>query len=224
VEKNECQRFLLNTTLIPNWYDDRRFSPPDETERHLSRQSLGINDQTRVLLSVGNCSRVKNHTALIQALAKIPEQIRPLYLHVGTEESHHPERQLVQQLGLGEWVRFFGHQTDILPYLYAADLYVMPSLYEGFGIAAVEALACGLPALFTDVPGLAQFRDTFPATLFVACGPEGIHSGLNTYLSRDTEDWRKQASIHADTARKLFGMNASVARYTQLYGLNNHNE
>jgi glycosyltransferase involved in cell wall biosynthesis len=222
VEENESRRFHLNTTLIPNWYDDRRFSPPDETQRNLSRQALGITDQTRVLLSVGNCSPVKNHASLLKALAGIPEQTRPLYLHVGAEESHHPERELVEQLGIGERVRFLGHQTDILPYLHAADLYVMPSLYEGFGIAALEALACGLPALFTDVPGLEQFRGKFPATLFVDSDHESIRSGLNFYLSQEAVGWLEQARIHADTARRLFGMSTSVKRYAQLYGIHDY--
>lgn len=61
--------------------------------------------------------------------------------------------QYAGQLGIDESVEFLGRQEDIVPYLQAADVFVLPSLYEGFGIVAVEAQAAGLPCvLSTGVP------------------------------------------------------------------------
>jgi glycosyltransferase involved in cell wall biosynthesis len=110
-----------------------------------------------VILSIGNCEPVKNHEELLKALAQIQE-IPFLYLHVGREKEGCPERQLAKSLGIEGRIRFLGYLEDILPVLHATDIYVMPSLREGFSVAAIEALGAGLPAVFTDVPGLQDLK------------------------------------------------------------------
>jgi glycosyltransferase involved in cell wall biosynthesis len=155
---NNEQKTLFNSTqLISNWYDSRRFFPPSEKDRQLAREQAGIDADDFVILSIGNCEPVKNHEELLKALAQIPE-VPFLYLHVGREKEGFPERQLAKELGIEERVRFLGYLENILPVLHASDIYVMPSLREGFSVAAIEALGAGLPGVFTNVPGLQDLK------------------------------------------------------------------
>ena len=161
VQATELKHFGLKTKLIPNWYNSSRFYKPSEGERKLARANLGIAMDDKVIVTVGNCSKIKNHGALIEAIALLPIELRPIYVHVGIEEDGEPERQLAKDLGVDDRIYFLGPLSDIMPALFAADIFVMPSLFEGFGIAAAEALATGLPAIFTDVAGLRDFVLSF---------------------------------------------------------------
>jgi glycosyltransferase involved in cell wall biosynthesis len=159
VKDNECKRFANPTTLIPNWLDSVRFKPPSMEERSKARKALTIPDDFMVLVSIGICSPQKNHPSIIEALARLPASVPVLYLHVGPEEINYPERRLAQIMGVSSRVRFLGTVLDIIPVLSAADIYIMPSLYEGFGVAAIEAMGAGLPAILSDVAGLRDFRE-----------------------------------------------------------------
>lgn len=153
VQRVEKRHFLNRTRVIANWYDSDHFRPPSISEREDARSVLGISQEARVITSVGNCSPVKNHPALIEALAALKDE-RVCYLHVGREDEKASERALSQQLQLDHKIRFLGYLKDPRRILWASDVFVMPSLYEGVSIAAVEALATGLACVFTKVDGL----------------------------------------------------------------------
>ena len=173
VQRNERERFGLETLLVPSWYDSRTFRPATDGERRQARESLGIAADKTVLVTTATCGPVKNHAALLEALARLPARDRPLYLHVGIEEEGYPERRVAESLGLTDDVRFLGPVPDLGPIYAASDLFALPSLYEGFSVAALEALASGLPALFTDVGGLSDLRDVLPRPLL-----RGAHGGV----------------------------------------------
>src|SRR5690606_29729409 len=113
-----------------------RFVPTQPDEWSSLRRMRGIEESTFVIISVGNCSHVKNHALLIEALASLRGRLDFHYLHVGMEELGYPERRLSDELGIADRVTFLGYVDDVLPYLRLADLFVMPSLYEGLGNAA----------------------------------------------------------------------------------------
>jgi glycosyltransferase involved in cell wall biosynthesis len=157
VRDNEVQRFGLPTTVIPNWYDSTRFVPVTAQTREQARLRLGIEPAAQVIASVGNCATVKNHPAILHALALLPAARRPHYLHLGQEEPNAPERALAKALGIHEHTHFLDPAFPAETVLRAADVFVMPSLHEGMGIALLEAMATGLPAIASDVPGLRDF-------------------------------------------------------------------
>jgi glycosyltransferase involved in cell wall biosynthesis len=157
VKSTETEYFSNPTIMIQNWYDRETYYPPTIHEKHLSREELKISAEKFVLLSVGNCSPIKNHSIIINAISQMEDR-NILYLHVGIEEDNHSEKALSETLGVRHQIRFLGYLAEIRPYLWAADVFVMPSLYEGVGIAALEAIAAGLPCILADVPGLRNFK------------------------------------------------------------------
>ncbi|MBG0784875.1 MAG: glycosyltransferase [Anaerolineaceae bacterium] len=159
VQHNELARFNNQTIKISNWIDTTRFSVPTKKQRVQARQKLNVLEKT-VLLSIGNCAPAKNHEVILQALHIIKAQLnRVVYFHVGKEDSAHSERKMAEDLGISERVVFVGWKEDVRNYLWAADLFLMPSNYEGFSIAALEAILCGLPTILTDVPGLSDWKE-----------------------------------------------------------------
>ncbi len=217
VRDTELRYYRLPTNLVWNWYDSVRFTATSPEARAAARVSFGISDDDFVIASVGNCSSVKNHGAVIKAMAILPAGNRPVYLHAGIEEDGQPEQVLARELGVVDRIRFLGGVIDVLPLLQAADAFVMPSRYEGFGISAIEAVATGLPALFADVAGLRDFRDDFPGLVYTGTSPAEVVAGLSTLMHMLPS---QRAAIHQqypETARHLFGVERGVRDYVQLY-------
>ncbi len=215
VDQTERSLYGTTPTLIPNWFDGDRFQPVTPDARAQARATLGIREDEYVMVTVGNCSQTKNHTALIEALATCTHTAWR-YLHVGLEEQGQPERALAKRLGLAERIRFIGAVDDVRPILCAADLYVMPSLFEGFSIATLEALGMGLPALLADVPGLADIRQYLDGIAYCQPNARSVTAALQPLLDRepglDDHSAARSAVVH-----RTFGAERGVRDYCALY-------
>jgi phosphatidylinositol alpha-1,6-mannosyltransferase len=140
--------------VLPNTVSER-FAPGD---RAASRLRFGLGAE-RVLLTVGRLAaseRYKGHDRVIDALPRLVAAGHDLvYLVAGSGDDRARLEALARDRGVSDRVRFLGEVPDeALPDLYrAADLFVMPSTGEGFGIAYLEAMACGTPAFGLAVNG-----------------------------------------------------------------------
>ncbi len=119
------------------------------------RQALGLSADTPLLLTVARLTSQKGHDVLLAAapaiLARYPEACLAC---VGVGPELPKLAAQAQELGVGNAVRFLGHRDDVPALLAAADLFVLPSRFEGHPLAALEALAMGLPVVGTRVCGL----------------------------------------------------------------------
>jgi len=106
-----------------------------------------------VILSIGRMMRQKDHATVIRALSRT-EHAHLFLVGVGPELRNHQE--LAWELGVVDRVHFLGQRTDVPHLLRAADIFVQSSRFEGFGIAALEAMASDLPVIASRVPGLAE--------------------------------------------------------------------
>ena len=134
------------------------FHPQDAVAIEAVRRRYGL--EGPFLLSVGSLEPGKNRERLLQAFARLRARGLTHTLVVAGQRAwrYEGEAPLAQQLGLADSVRFLGHvpQAD-LPALYsAAEVFVFPSLYEGFGLPALEALACGTPVVSSNVSALPE--------------------------------------------------------------------
>jgi len=199
--------------MIPPGYDDTRFFPVGASTRELARRNLGF--EGKVVLSLGRIARNKGYDLLIRAFAEVVarEPDARLVLAIGGERLEPPEaqilaacRSLASELGVEDRVSFTGFVPDeALAELYrAADVFVLSSRYEPFGMTAVEAMACGTPTVVTTHGGLFRtlrfgisglFADTFDAMdLGITILKPLRHAPLAERLSR----------YGAETARSLF--------------------
>jgi glycosyltransferase involved in cell wall biosynthesis len=137
------------------------FHPQDAVAIEAVRSRYGL--EGPFLLSVGSLEPGKNRERLLQAFARLRDRGLKHSLVVAGQQAwrYEGEAPLARRLGLAESVRFLGHvpRAD-LPALYsAADALVFPSLYEGFGLPALEALACGTPVVVSNVSALPEVVD-----------------------------------------------------------------
>jgi D-inositol-3-phosphate glycosyltransferase len=145
--------------VIPGGVDLDRFSP---LARAQARATLGMKPNQNVVLFVGRIQRLKGLEVLVRAFARLADLDARL-LVVGGQPGTSPEsreisrlQHLVTRLGIADRTDFVGAVAhEQLPLYYsAADVTVMPSSYESFGLVAVESLACGTPVVATRVGGL----------------------------------------------------------------------
>ena len=206
----ERERFHNPGVRLWNWLDTEYFRPPSAEERQSARQSLGCSKDQFVLVSVANCNCAKNHSALLRALPLVKQEVSALYLHIGKEEPERPELALTKRLGLDNEVRFMGSQPDPRLFFWAADVFVMPSLYEGLGNSALEAIASGCPAVLAEVSGLKEIATETKWTISVAPHEESIAAGLLRIAGTRAEIRRSRALEDSACIRERFSMQRGV--------------
>lgn len=159
VYNHELKLYRNKTIKLYNWYGSNRFYPAAANEKAQIRKELEIPENTLVLISMGGCSHTKRHHDIIRALPHIIKQEPDvLYLHLGSGDTEQEEIELTKELDVTQNVRFCGNQKDVRKYLIASDIYLMPSRHEGISITTIEAMACEIPAILYDVPGLRDFN------------------------------------------------------------------
>ena len=135
--------------IIPNAIDCKRYQWNPST-RLLKREELGIGGEY-VICHVGRLSKQKNVKKLLDIFSYIHEKERSaVLLSIGDGESRDEILEYAKSLNLMDKILFLGRRYDVPELLQAADVFVFPSLYEGFGIVAIEAQAAGLPCVLSD--------------------------------------------------------------------------
>ncbi len=152
---------LDRTTVIHNAVDIARFSGHD---RERIRAQMGWQEHI-ILLCVARLVPAKGQSLVIAALARLSRTDVHLVL-AGAGPDEAALRKQVADMGLAERVTFAGNRQDIPQLLAASDIYLQPSLKEGFGIAFLEAMASGIPGIGTRTGAI----------------PEMVHSGRNGLL------------------------------------------
>lgn len=141
--------------VVPNFVDGRRFRPElDGT----ARRCFAPNGQM-VLMHVSNFRPVKRAHRVIEVFARVAPRVSSTLVMVGDGPDRPACEELTRTLGLRSRVRFLGAQTDIERLLPAAHVFLLPSEYESFGLAALEAMACGVVPIATATGGLPEVVD-----------------------------------------------------------------
>jgi D-inositol-3-phosphate glycosyltransferase len=220
-----CTADPARVRVIPCGVDLALFRPGDRA-RARARLGLGAG---RVLLFVGRLTPIKGLETLLRALAVaradglggIP--VRLIVVGGDREERWDVERtrlaRLARELGVAAWVEFRGPQPQaVLPdYYAAADLCLMPSLYESFGMVALEAMACGVPVIASRVGGLAVTVQDGTTGVLV---PEGDVPALARAVADLLGDERRRLALARQAAEwaRGFGWPAVARAVAELYG------
>lgn len=131
---------------------------PIEGRREEVRRELGIPEDVFYILSVGELNDNKNHKVIMQAIAKIHNS-KIYYGICGRGPMEAELKDIADELGIMEQVRLYGFRNDIPRMLAAADCFAFPSKREGLGIAAIEALAAGIPLITSDCRGTREYMN-----------------------------------------------------------------
>lgn len=217
VYNNELKLYHNNTTKIYNWYGNKRYFPSSPDEKISIRRELGIDIDSLVVISVGGCSIVKRHSDIITALPLILDKIpNTIYLHLGFGETQGKEKNLALSLGIGKNVWFCNNQEDVRKYLIASDIYLMPSRFEGISITTIEAMACRIPTILYDVPGLRDFNKEGKHSILIAEDFKVLANAVVEMVAnpKGTEMMINNAKLSVD---KLYNLQTNANEIYELY-------
>ena len=155
--KNDTYKFFdieKDIKVIPNFIDLNRFSL--KAKDHF-KKAIAPNGE-KVLVHTSNFRKVKRTEDVVKLFAKVIEKIPSKLLMVGDGGERSKCEQLSRDLGIAEHVRFLGKQDAIEEILSVSDLFLMPSVSESFGLAALEAMACKVPVISSNAGGLPELN------------------------------------------------------------------
>jgi glycosyltransferase involved in cell wall biosynthesis len=139
--------------------------------RSAHRANLGLNPDDAVIGTVGSVYPVKGHRYLVEAAASIVGRFpRAVFLIVGQGGLRDELEAHAAKLGIAAHVRFLGHREDVADLMSIFDIFALPSLSEGMPLALLEAMAAGLPAVATQVGGVAEVLEDWKTGLLVPPG------------------------------------------------------
>lgn len=118
------------------------------------RSIFNFSDQDKLICMVAGFRKEKDHDTVVRALKHLPEEYRLLF--VGSGEREETVKKLATTLGISHRVTFLGARTDVFSLVKMSNVAVLSSHWEGFGLAAAEAMACGIPTVASNVSGLSQ--------------------------------------------------------------------
>jgi glycosyltransferase involved in cell wall biosynthesis len=171
-----------------------------------------------VVLSVGRLIPAKNYGVALEAVATLLHRGRELVYRIAGDGPLRADLELrVQELGIAGSVEFLGTVTEVAELLASADIFFMPSSREGFGLAAVEAMASGLPVVAADVPGLGDLlgRDGTCGLLSPSESPDAFAGNIERLLG-DPILRRTLGEEGRRTAGK-YDIEETADRYLRLY-------
>lgn len=219
-----------NIELIRTGVDKRLFKPIGKKR---AEKETGL-DFKHTLLFVGRITKAKGLGILIKALARVErefnEEIKLIVIGGDVSGVMHSDKEsrekrhlkkLIIKLDLDDDVMFLGPlQREKLPYYYSiADICVVPSLYESFGLVAVEAMACGTPVIASKVGGLAHtVKEGYSGMHFVA-GRSDRLAKVILELITDSEQLEEMGINARLRVAKEFGLERTVRQIKELYDL-----
>jgi D-inositol-3-phosphate glycosyltransferase len=223
------QADVKKIVVIPPGVDTRHFYPIPADE---AKAVIGMSPHERMILFVGRIEPLKGLDILIRAMDSMRrdcgnKECPHILTIIGGEPDASPElmnaemarlQALCRELGMDDLVMFLGKRSqDTLPYYYsAADVVVMPSHYESFGMVALEAMACGTPVVASQVGGLAFLVQDGITGYVVPVGEPELLSSRLTSLIRD-DPLREKMGEQAALLAKDYAWDRIAGRIISVY-------
>lgn len=196
---------------IPNWIDPDRFRIQED--KILLRRQLGLPEDKQIVITVGRLTRQKGHPYLLAALASIPANERPVTIFAGDGSDLNELEAKAATFDLTDQVRFLGNRYDIPALLAAADLFVLPSLWEGLPLALLEAMASGLASVVTDVGGNSEVLENGKSGVIVPAADERALAEAMINLLKDPMQREQMGQV----AREQFEQRFSIRGFTEAH-------
>jgi glycosyltransferase involved in cell wall biosynthesis len=201
-------------TVLPNGVDVGVWRP-DLAARASLRREFQIGDEF-LWLAAGRLEPVKDYPTLLRAMEEVPEPSRLVIAGGGPLENE--LKRLSKQLGLEHRVRFLGFEPDVRRWMQAADGFVLSSRWEGLPMGLLEAAACALPPVATDVPGTREVIADGQSGWLI---PAGDAIALSTAMTRMMRTPLEERRAMGERARQLtierFSLETVLNQWDDLY-------
>ncbi len=189
---------------------------PARTRSRCSRETLAPNGE-KVLMHASNFRPVKRTDDVIRVFARVREAVPARLVLIGDGPEIRKTHQLVSDLKLGDSVQFLGEQDQLEPLLSCADLFLLPSEQESFGLTALEAMNCGVPVIATDIGGLPELVDHGKTGYLFPVGATDGMADAAIALLRDDELHGEFGRRARDRAIRDFNARQIIPQYEAFY-------
>ena len=203
--------------VVPNFVNCDVYAPVrDEAVRAAARKHLVGTDEP-ILIHLSNFRPVKRVVDVVKVFAQVTHVIPSQLVLVGDGPDRSAAEWLVHDLKIQGRVHFLGKQDRVNELLPLADLMLMPSQLESFGLAALEAMACKVPSIATRVGGVPELIDDGETGLLYAVGDvDGMAQGTISLLN-DGERLQAMRNAARCTAQKRFCATLVLPQYVKYY-------
>jgi N-acetyl-alpha-D-glucosaminyl L-malate synthase BshA len=171
----------------------------------------------RIVVHMSNFRKVKRPEEAVRTFSWIAKEMPAKLLLIGDGPELKPCVDLVSRLGLRDRVLFMGNQENVVPLLSVADLLLLPSEQESFGLAALEAMACGAPVIASDVGGLPEVVVDGETGYLCTVGDVESMADRAIHLLRDQSLHRSFSQAGVERVRSNFCGDRIVPHYEDLY-------
>ena len=203
-----CEIEVIHNFIDPDTYDRTKYSPALKAQ---------LGHAKPVLMHVSNFRAVKRVRDVIRVFAEVNREVPSVLVMIGDGPERPGAEDEARLLGVERSVSFLGKLDQIAPLLAAADLFLLPSQTESFGLSALEALASGVPVIGTNAGGLPEvIRDGETGVLCGVGDIAGMAAAALTIL-QDAERWEAMSRLATTDSRERFSRDAIVGKYEALY-------
>lgn len=209
VKKTISEVYGLHESLIPIVYNGIDLSKCTEKNSYETMNVFTV-------IHIGRFMKVKNHKILLQAFAKFVEKHENVKLQfLGEGELFDEMKEFAKVLGVEDKVEFLGLQSNVYPYLNKADIFCLPSEYEGVPMTLIEAMGTGLPIVASNVGGISDMLDNEKNALLVEPNDIMIEAAFEMLYS-DIE-LRARLGRAAKIRSKAFSAKTMANEYIKIY-------
>jgi N-acetyl-alpha-D-glucosaminyl L-malate synthase BshA len=202
-----CRIEVIPNFIDPAVYDRAKYQP------QLRDQANG----RKVLMHISNFRAVKRVRDVVGIYARVEKEVPSVLVMVGDGPERIDAEQEARRLGVQDRVFFLGKLEAVAPLLASADLFLLPTQSESFGLSALEALATGVPVIGARAGGLPEVvRDGETGALCTVGDVEGM-SRAAIALLRDEARWQAASTLAASDARERYSLDQVVAQYEAFY-------
>jgi glycosyltransferase involved in cell wall biosynthesis len=201
-------------TQIPNCVDLDIWRPDDRI-RAAVRRELTVGGDF-VWLAAGRLDPVKDHETLLHAMTRLPCGSRLIIAGEGPLEQS--LRILSDRFGLGSRVRFLGFEPNLIRWMQAADGLVLSSRWEGLPMVLLEACACELPAVVTDLAGAREvLRDPSYRFIVPVGDPDRLAAAMTSLMNMNEAERRQMGRRLRQSISERFDLNVVLQRWEDVY-------
>lgn len=205
------RKYGLHVQAVRNGVDQTIFHKLSGEKKKAERKKVGYPEDKIVFISTGGCSERKRTLSLIRGFHSANDESGTCELHVF---GLGPDYKKCAELNYHDVV-LHGFESDVVPYLQSADVFISASSSEGMPMAVLEALSCGLPALLSNIPSHQEVLQTCHeqecVALLSSADDEGVRRGIKQIVKDD------QLQISPPTDVSMFSSAAMANEYKRYY-------
>ncbi|MCC7194925.1 MAG: N-acetyl-alpha-D-glucosaminyl L-malate synthase BshA [Gemmatimonadaceae bacterium] len=199
--------------VIPNFVDPRTFNPG---HRDAALRADLAGDRP-VMMHISNFRPVKRVRDIVATFARVRERLPAVLVMIGDGPERGAAEEEARRLGVRGDVRFLGRIDAVAPLLSIADVYILTTDRESFGLSALEAQASGVPVVAAGVGGIPEVVEDGVTGALRPVGDVAGFADATLTLLTDRALWERQSAAAVERARRLFDVNDVVSGYEDVY-------